>query len=169
MIHLYYGNGKGKTTAAMGLALRMAGHNGGVVVAQFFKSSHSGERKALAYLPQVTLVSLPPQVKFTFQLSPEEARAASIHNQALLQQALALAQEPTCSLLILDEVCSAVSLGLVPLSSLLELLDLVKAETVLTGRDPAPELYQRADYITHFQKIRHPYDTGVSARPGIEF
>ena len=72
MVHLYCGEGKGKTTAAMGLALRMAGRGKRVVVAQFLKGADSGERYALAMLPQVTLLPLPERVKFSFQLTPEE-------------------------------------------------------------------------------------------------
>ena len=169
MIHLYHGDGKGKTTAAMGLALRMAGRDRGVVIAQFLKGEDSGERRALEQLPQVTLLPLPLQVKFTFQLSPQEFQAEAARNRALLDRAETLAHSPSCGLLILDEVCSAVSLGLLPLSDLLAVLDRAEAEVVLTGRDPAPELCRRADYITYFQKIRHPYDAGIAARPGIEF
>lgn len=169
MIHLYHGDGKGKTTAAMGLALRMAGRNRGVVIAQFLKGEDSGERQALARLPQVTLLPLPEQVKFTFQLTAEEFQLESARNCSLLTQATALAQDPNCGLVVLDEVCSAVALNLLPLSPLLDFLDHAQAEVVLTGRDPKPELCQRADYITFFQKLRHPYDSGVSARSGIEF
>ena len=75
MVHLYCGEGKGKTTAAMGLALRMAGRGKRVVVAQFLKGADSGERYALAMLPQVTLLPLPERVKFSFQLTPEEREA----------------------------------------------------------------------------------------------
>lgn len=169
MIHLYHGDGKGKTTAAMGLALRMAGRQQGVVIAQFLKGEDSGERRALEQLPQVTLLPLPQQVKFTFQLSEPEFQEEALRNQNLLRQAAALAQSPQCGLLVLDEICSACALGLLPLADLLAVLDQAQAEVVLTGRDPAPELCQRADYITFFQKLRHPYDSGIPARPGIEY
>lgn len=78
MVHLYCGEGKGKTTAAMGLALRMAGRGKRVVVAQFLKGADSGERYALAMLPQVTLLPLPERVKFSFQLTPEEREAEQV-------------------------------------------------------------------------------------------
>ena len=76
---------------------------------------------------------------------------------------------PDCGLVVLDEVCDGVNAGLLPLADLLALLDGARAEVVLTGRDPAPELTERADYITHFQKEKHPYDRGVPARCGVEF
>lgn len=84
MVHLYCGEGKGKTTAAMGLALRMAGRDREVVVAQFLKGSDSGERLALAQVPGVRLLEVPEKVKFSFRLTPEEpgSRAGPEHPPA---------------------------------------------------------------------------------------
>ncbi|MGE4276268.1 MAG: cob(I)yrinic acid a,c-diamide adenosyltransferase [Lawsonibacter sp.] len=169
MVHLYCGDGKGKTTAAMGLALRMAGHGRGVVIAQFLKGSDTGERNALALLPQVTLLPVPAVVKFSFALTPEERLAEAERAAALLTQAGRLARDKNCGLLVLDEVCSAVSAGLLPLEDVLGLLNTLGTELVLTGREAHPALEARADYITRYTKIRHPYDKGVQARPGIEF
>lgn len=106
MVHLYCGEGKGKTTAAMGLALRMAGRGKRVVVAQFLKGADSGERYALAMLPQVTLLPLPERVKFSFQLTPEEREAEQVRYLALAEQARTLGAQPDCGLLVLDEVCA---------------------------------------------------------------
>ena len=111
MVHLYCGEGKGKTTAAMGLALRMAGRGKRVVVAQFLKGADSGERYALAMLPQVTLLPLPERVKFSFQLTPEEREAEQARYLALAEQARTLGAQPDCGLLVLDEVCAAVNTG----------------------------------------------------------
>lgn len=169
MIHLYCGDGKGKTTAAMGLALRVAGRAGAVVIAQFLKGGDTGERYALARLPRVTLLPVPDRVKFTFALSPEEGEAEQARSLALLEQAVRTARERNCALLVLDEACDAVNTGLLPLDALLSALDALSCEVVLTGRDPRPQLEQRADYVTRFQKIRHPFDSGQPARPGIEF
>jgi len=169
MIHIYYGDGKGKTTAAMGLALRMAGRGRGVVIAQFLKGGDSGERRALAQLPQVTLLPLPERVKFTFQLSPAEREAEARRSLALLEEAVRLARAPDCGLLVLDEVCDGVNTGLLPLEKLLQALDGLSCEAVLTGREPHPELLVRADYLTCCGKVRHPFDQGAPARPGVEF
>ena len=100
MVHLYCGEGKGKTTAAMGLALRMAGRGKRVVVAQFLKGADSGERYALAMLPQVTLLPLPERVKFSFQLTPEEREAEQARYLALAEQARTLGAQPDCGLLV---------------------------------------------------------------------
>ena len=81
LVHLYCGDGKGKTTCAMGLALRAAGRGMPVVIAQFLKSENSGERESLRRLPGINLLPLPEQVTFTFRMTPEEkeeARVASI-------------------------------------------------------------------------------------------
>ena len=169
MIHLYHGNGKGKTTAAMGLALRMAGRGRPVVIAQILKGADSGERYALAMLPQVTLLPLPERVKFSFQLTPEEREAEQVRYLALAEQARTLGAQPDCGLLVLDEVCAAVNTGLLPLEEVISCLDRAAGEVVLTGRDPAAELVKRADYVTRFQKEKHPYDLGIPARTGVEF
>ena len=169
MIHIYYGDGKGKTTAAMGLALRMAGRGCGVVIAQFLKGGDSGERLALAQLPRVTLLPVPEQVKFTFQLSPAERETEGRRALALLEEAARLASSPDCGLLVLDEVCDGVNTGLLPLEALLQTLDSLPCEVVLTGRDPHPELLARAHYLTCCSKVRHPFDQGTPARPGVEF
>ena len=169
MVHLYCGDGKGKTTAAMGLALRMAGRGKPVVIAQFLKGADSGERYALSQLPQVTLLPAPEKIKFSFQLSPEERAAEQKRYLCLITQVRTAAGEIPDGLLVLDEVCAAVNTGLLPLEEVLSCLDEVDCEVVLTGRDPAPELLERADYVTEMVKHRHPYDQGTGARPGIEW
>lgn len=167
MIHLYCGNGKGKTTAAMGLALRAAGRGERVVIAQFLKGADSGERYALAKLPQVELLPLPEQVKFTFQMNEQERLEASQWCRTLLEVARERAKD--CFLLVLDEACAAVNSGLLPLEELLDCLDSLTCEIVLTGRDPTPQLLERADYITQMEPLRHPYQRGITARKGIEW
>ena len=169
MIHLYCGEGKGKTTAAMGLALRMAGRGENVVIAQFLKGEDSGERYALAQLPNVRLLPVPNQIKFSFQLTSEEREKEQARYLQLLAQAEQAAESPQCALLLLDEVCAAVNTGLLPLETVLHCLDRAVCEVVLTGRDPAPAFLARADYITEMVKRRHPYDQGIAARRGVEW
>ena len=168
MIHLYCGDGKGKTTAAMGLALRMAGRGTGVVIAQFLKGEDTGERRVLEKLPQVTLLPVPERVKFSFQLTPEEREREQERYLRLMDRAEEAVQRENCGLLVLDEACAAVNTGLLPLERVLACLNRVSCEVVLTGRDPAAELWDRADYVTEMCKRRHPYDRGVSARAGVE-
>ena len=169
MIHLYCGDGKGKTTAAMGLALRMAGRGKQVVIAQFLKGNDTGERRILEQLSNVTLLAVPEQIKFSFRLTPAEREQEKARYLELIRQAQEAARAPRCGLLVLDEVCAAVNTGLLPLEKVLTCLDQVTCEVVLTGRDPAPELQARADYVTEMVKRRHPYDRGTAARLGVEW
>ena len=167
MIHLYCGSGKGKTTAAMGLALRAAGRGKPVVITQFLKGEDSGERRILERLPQVNLLPLPETIQFTFAMSEEEKEKEKVRYQCMLKEIADAAQ--VCELLILDEVCAAVNTGMISLQAILQLLDGLTCEIVMTGREPAQELEQRADYITCMEKVRHPYDEGICAREGIEY
>lgn len=171
MIHLYCGDGKGKTTCAFGLALRAAGRDMGVVVAQFLKTEDSGERLALQALPQVTLLPLPQRLPFLFQMTPQERRDAGDFACRLLAQAEERARAGACGMVVLDECCAAVTAGLLPLEDVTAFLDRWgdSLEVVLTGRDPHPDLLARADYITEMRKLAHPYDHGVPARKGIEW
>lgn len=171
MIHLYCGDGKGKTTAAMGLAMRSAGRGNRVVVAQFLKNADSGERAALSLLPSILLLDAPEIMKFVFQMTPGEKQAERERQTALFDAAVTLTSRERAGLLVLDEMCSAVNTGMVSLERVTEFLDHMPAglEVVLTGRDPAPELERRADYITEMRKCKHPYDRGVAPRLGVEW
>lgn len=171
MLHIYHGDGKGKTTCAFGLALRALGRGWTVTVVQFLKSEHSGERFALSSLPGATLLPLPERVTFSFRMTEEERAEARTRYAGQCAGALALARSGQARLLVLDEVCAALNTGLLTLDTVTSLLDALPpdTETVLTGRNPPEELLRRADYITEFVKQRHPYDRGVAAREGIEF
>lgn len=169
MIHIYCGDGKGKTTAAMGLALRAAGHGRRVVIAQFLKDGKSGERAALSALPTVELLPAPEGVKFTFRMTEEERRREAERQSGLLEAAFRAAEG--ADLLVLDELCAALSAGMVVLPRVLELLDSCPEglEVAVTGRDPSPELLERAGYITEMVKRRHPFDRDEGAREGVEW
>lgn len=169
MLHIYCGDGKGKTTCAMGLAVRAAGHGRKVVVAQFLKGGNSGERAVLETLPTVTCIPVPETIKFVFAMTDEEKADARAQMTAAFARAVESAQ--SADLLVLDELCGAIATGMVPLKTVLSFLDARPEglEVVITGRDPAPELQERADYITEMCKIKHPFDRGINAREGIEW
>lgn len=171
MIHLYCGNGKGKTTAAMGLAVRAAGRGKSVLIAQFLKSSNSGERFVLSQVPWVTLLPLPDRVKFTFQMDEQDRTEARGRFLSQLNTCEEVLSRNGAEMVVLDEVCAAVNAGLLPLERVTELLDRYgeQAELVLTGRDPAEALLSRAQYVTEMKAIRHPYEQGVLAREGVEY
>lgn len=165
MLHLYWGDGKGKTTAAMGLALRALGHGRRVVVLQFLKDGTSGE---IALLRRCGAeVHACPNAKFTWLMTEAERTEARQHNTAALRAAL----DTPFDLLVLDEACTACRHQLVDEALLRQAAAMAKQgrEVVLTGRDPAPWMQEAADYSTELRAVRHPYTRGIPAREGIEY
>ena len=165
LVQIYYGDGKGKTTAAFGLAFRCAGWGRRVVIAQFLKSSPCGELTAAERFPTLTVLR-----SKGFQMNDEEKAVVAENCRTLLRQAAELARAEDARLLVLDEVIDALR-GFLPQEELCAFLDERPAglEVVLTGHDLPPVLEPRADYITRFAKEKHPYDRGVTARREIEF
>ena len=170
LVQIYYGDGKGKTTAAFGLAFRCAGWGRRVVIAQFLKSSPCGELTAAERFPTLTVLRSKGIHKFTFQMNDEEKAVVAENCRTLLRQAAELARAEDARLLVLDEVIDALR-GFLPQEELCAFLDErpTGLEVVLTGHSLPEALERRADYITHMVKEKHPYDRGVTARREIEF
>ena len=173
MLHVYHGNGKGKTTAAMGLALRFRGHDLPVLVVQFLKDGTSGEVRELATLGCELLHDEPP-VTFTFRMTVEQRAASRARHDENLARARAFARANPGGLLVLDEALDALGADLVDEALLREVTlacagDAGACECVLTGRNPAPWLLAAADYVTEMRACRHPYERGVGARRGVEY
>ena len=167
LVQIYYGDGKGKTTAAFGLAFRCAGWGRRVVIAQFLKSSPCGELTAAERFPTLTVLRSKGIHKFTFQMNDEEKAVVAENCRTLLRQAAELARAEEARLLVLDDALR----GFLPQEELCACLDERPAglEVVLTGHSLPEALERRADYITHMVKEKHPYDRGVTARREIEF
>lgn len=167
MIHIYTGDGKGKTTAALGLALRAAGRGKKVVIVQFMKGADTGELRSLSLLPGVTVLRNKKQYGFFNRVGTETQSHIIEDNNSSLEEALGL----PCDLLILDEVFSAYSLGALDRTVIdgLALEKNEKRELVLTGRNPPQHIIDAADYVSEIRKIKHPYDRGINAREGIEY
>ena len=165
MLHLYWGNGKGKTTAAMGLALRALGHGRRVVIVQFLKDGTSGEIAPLRAAGATVYAC--PNAKFTWLMDEADKAAAREASARALGRALA---EPF-DLLVLDEACAALKSGILDEALLRRAVAFAKngREVVLTGRDPAPWLQEAADYSTEMRAHKHPYADGVAAREGVEY
>ena len=170
LIHIYCGNGKGKTTAAVGLAVRCAGRGNKVLLVQFLKSRDSGELYSLAKLPDIEVIRGKESKKFTFQMNEEEKHALLIEHNKMFEQVLAKIKNGGYSLLILDEVIGALNANVFEMPKLIEFLrhKPENLEVVLTGRNPAPELVEIADYVSEMRKVKHPMDKGIMAREGIE-
>lgn len=170
LIHIYCGDGKGKTTAAVGLAVRCAGRGNKVLLVQFLKSRDSGELYSLAKLPDIEVMRGKESKKFTFQMNEEEKNALLIEHNKMFEQVLAKIKNGGYSLLILDEVIGALNAKVFEMPKLIEFLrhKPENLEVVLTGRNPAPELVEIADYVSEMRKVKHPMDKGIMAREGIE-
>ena len=170
LIHIYCGDGKGKTTAAGGLAVRCAGRGNKVLMVQFLKSRDSGELYSLAKLPDIEVMRGKESKKFTFQMNEEEKHALLIEHNKMFEQVLAKIKNGGYSLLILDEVIGALNAKVFEMPKLIEFLrhKPENLEVVLTGRNPAPELVEIADYVSEMRKVKHPMDKGIMAREGIE-
>mgnify|MGYP000853100919 FL=1 len=169
MIHIYCGDGKGKTTAALGLICRHVGTGGKAVLAQFLKSLPTGELKTLELL-QVPVYRNELPHGFFPNMSEEMQKKVRKMHDSTLAEVTRMARANECTLLVLDELCAALSLGLIDRDAVLSLLDEHgEAELVITGRDPEEALLSRADYVTQMKLIKHPYEKGVLARRGIEY
>ena len=170
LIHIYCGDGKGKTTAAVGLAVRCAGRGNKVLLVQFLKSRDSGELYSLAKLPDIEVMRGKESKKFTFQMNEEEKHALLIEHNKMFEQVLAKIKNGGYSLLILDEVIGALNAKVFEMPKLIEFLrhKPENLEVALTGRNPAPELVEIADYVSEMRKVKHPMDKGIMAREGIE-
>lgn len=173
-IHIYCGDGKGKTTAAVGLAVRMAGAGGRSVLVRFLKNDESGEVDSLKQIRGITVIPCLKTFGFTWQMTKEEKAEAAAFYQELfgmgVKESLKLAAKEK-TLIVLDEVCAAVNSGLLKKEPVLSFLDELpeNLEAVLTGREPLAEFVERADYISEIRKVRHPFDRGIAARKGIEY
>ncbi len=166
-IHIYTGDGKGKTTAAIGLALRAAGAGKEVYIGQFIKGMHYSELSVLARVPEITVHQFGRDCFIDRQPTAEDISAA---RQGLQQTEEALASGQY-QLVILDEINIALHYNLLPIEKIIELIinRPEGIELVLTGRNAPAELIELADLVTEMREIRHYYSRGVTARAGIEF
>ena len=170
-VHIYTGDGKGKTTAAVGLAVRFAGNGGKVLFTQFLKDGTSSELRILKQIPEITVYSAEKNFGFTFRMDEETKRQARAYYDHYLEEALRRATEEAYGLLVLDEICAAYRAEMINRKRLLAFLEQrpQNLEVVLTGRDPAEELLAYADYVSEVRKIKHPFERGITAREGIEY
>ncbi len=174
MIHVYHGEGKGKTTAAMGLALRAAASGKKVLVCQFLKDGSSGEIRLLKNLGEVRVLHDEPPIKFSFRMNDEERAASRAQHDKNLAACVEALRAGDADLVVLDEALGALSCELLDPELVKQALDQARGaedgpELVLTGRNPPQFVLDAADYVTQMACERHPYQQGVPARRGIEF
>ena len=169
LIHVYTGDGKGKTSAALGLALRAAGHGWRTYMGQFLKGQEYGELETAKLLAgRLTIEQYgKPSFVHAGKATPEDVRLA----QEGLARACRAMLSSEYRIVVLDEVNVALFFDLVTIEDVLSVIDQKPddVELVLTGRRVPDEILARADYITVMQEAKHPYQQGIVARKGIEF
>ncbi len=170
LIHIYTGDGKGKTTAALGLAIRCAGYGDTVVYAQFLKSGTSSELNIIEKIDNIHIVRAEKSFGFLFHASEDVKKEAKSVYSKLLLDAISKAKELNCRMLVLDEIIATYNYGFVAPNTLLDFFKNKpeSMEIVMTGREPDAKLIELADYVSEIRKIKHPYDKGIPARKGIE-
>ena len=188
LLHIYTGDGKGKTTAAIGQSIRAAGNGMRVYFVQFLKDGTSSEIPILENIPGVSVTYAAHNYGFYKNMTDEEKTSARDAYGNLLSESIQMITQTAEStqiagnmqtlesiqagvLLVLDEIIGAYNHNLIEKELLIHFLRerASNIEVILTGREPAMELLELADYVTEMKKIRHPFDGGVPARKGIEY
>ena len=171
LIHIYCGDGKGKTSAATGLAVRAAGCGKQVLFARFLKNEESGELEILDRIPEIHVIHLERSYGFYRTLTEEEQAEVRQMYEALWQDIVQKAETDVYDVLVMDEFMAAYNYGLIDHDAAFAFLreKPVRLEVVLTGRDPDEDLVELADYVSEIRKVKHPFDRGIRARRGIEY
>lgn len=168
--HLYYGTGKGKTTAALGLALRASGSGMRVHIVQFLKGTDTGELHSLERLENVTVSRCDMNYGFSFNMTEKDkAEITGCHNRNL-KAAADMINSGKVDMLILDEIVDAYNLNLVDRDAVVSLISgEPKAEIVMTGHNPEQVFIDSVDYVSEIKAVRHPFEKGIGSRKGIEY
>jgi cob(I)alamin adenosyltransferase len=167
-IHVYTGNGKGKTTAAIGLGVRATGEGLKVYMIQFMKGRRYSEIDALDHIQNFTVVQF-GRDEFVSKENPEQIDIDLARKG--FEQAKIIINKGEHDVVILDEINVAVDYNLIPLNDVLQLLEEKpkKVELILTGRYASPEVVKQADVVSEILEIKHPYQNGIESRKGIDW
>ena len=184
LVHIYTGEGKGKTTASLGLAFRAAGHGLKVSVVQFLKGGgYCGEFLASKLMPTMEIKQFGQDCPWSKELKKGNLKCGScrfcfsvykedkVRSENALKHAAELVASGKHDVVVLDEVNSAVKLGLISSADVVNVIKSKPAhmELVLTGRNAPKEIIELADYVTEMKDVKHPMKSGVNARKGIEY
>lgn len=171
LIHIYCGDGKGKTTAATGLAVRACGSGMKVLFVRFLKNENSAELCVLDQIPGIEVIHLPHSYGFYQKQTDVQKNETKKMYVNLWQSAVSRVREESFDMLIMDEFMAADRYDLIPHEEAVAFLKEKPEglEVVLTGRNPSEDLIELADYVSEIQKVKHPYDSGIHARRGIEY
>lgn len=172
LVHIYTGNGKGKTTAAVGLGIRAYGNGFKVLMVQFLKGAPTGELKVLENLEPDFTLHRGKQVKgFVWNMTEEQREETRLSTVEAFKYAFDAAMNGSCDMIILDELMGCISNKFIPAEEVAKLIrnKPEKLEIVMTGRNAPRDLIELADYVSEVGCIKHPMEKGISARKGIEF
>ena len=172
LVHVYCGDGKGKTTTAVGLTIRFAGRGGKVLFCQFMKSGNSGELDILKKIPEIDVFNIYKISKFSFQMTDEEkSEAGHMFQKDFNNITKLLYDNSDYGMVVFDEIMSCISTGFIPLETVLDFIrnKPEQLEVVMTGRDPDQKIIELADYVSEIQCKKHPYQQNIKARIGIEY
>ena len=175
LIQIYTGEGKGKTTAALGLALRASGHGSRVLVYQFLKPDtlELGERKMLrAHCEDIVVKWLgQPWDMVHSRQDPALLQRMRDAVHCVMRELETAAHERDYDIIVLDEIVFCLSQGLASMNDIRSLIEHrdARVEIVLTGRGASDELIDLADLVTEMRLIKHPYDDGIPAGEGIDY
>lgn len=171
LIHIYCGDGQGKTTAALGLALRASGSGMKVHIVQLLKGSPTSELISLAQISNICVARCQKDYGFTFNMSDENKKQLISEHNKLLLDAVNLMDDGKIDMLIIDEFNAAYEYDLMDreIGDRIVMNKPESVELVLTGRNPSEKFIEAADYVSQINCIKHPYESGITARKGIEF
>jgi len=171
LVHIYTGDGKGKTSTAVGMAVRAAGQQKRVYFLQFLKARPSGETVLLNDIPYLTLKRANSSSKFFFQMDDREKSEVKQEIAETWKELSSIISGSEYDIIILDEVMSLISNQLLDLKELIKLIKQREPgkELIFTGRDAPKELIELADYVTEMKMVKHPYQQNILPRKGIEF
>ena len=166
-IHIYTGTGKGKTTAALGLALRAAGYGYKTYIGQFMKGSHYGELTSLKKIKEIDIEQFGGDKCITIDQVDEKQKEFARKGLCRIKEVL---QKKDYQIVVMDEICVTIWFGLIAEQEVIEVLNSKPSnvELILTGRNASDTLLEHADLITDMDEVLHYYASGVEARQGIE-
>lgn len=169
-VQIYTGNGKGKTTAALGQGLRASGRGLHVKMIQFLKGAVTGELYAVEKLDNFSIFRVSENNKLFWLTTHQEKKKMKENTAEIITEIKNWFQRDTCDVLILDEVMAAIRNDVISVDEVIEIIHSrpPKTEVILTGRDAPEKLVAIADLISEIKAVKHYYDQGVKARIGIE-
>ena len=171
-VQVYTGNGKGKTTAAVGQAIRSAGNGLNVYMLQFLKTGETGELEIAKLLgDKFQIFRFQTQEGFFWNLNDEEKAVLQTEVNTAYDFAMEVVKNAKCDVFILDEIMGVLSNKLLTEEQIINLIDNkpINMELILTGRNASDSIINKADLVTNMEKVKHYIDNGIYAREGIEY